>query len=675
MNTLIVYISDIHFTGIQPENEGVVISAFLKDVKKQLDEIPHKEVFVFIGGDLVQMADDKESYDRFWDDVIMPLLALGVPKDHVVCVPGNHDIQRKKIQEKKTLYVSLVDQVFSEDEFNDLVESENQVSVLADKFDNYKSFLTEKLDVSNYNNIGYQVKLNDEWSVYCLNSSLTSFAGLDDNNHPLLKDDKGRLNIATRALYKWICRNSKKKILLLHHPFDFLTEWSSSELKKLVKLHFDLVLTGHTHEQNILCNNNQSDSFIWCMAPQLFTDKTEKLGYSVIELNEKGVDKIIYREWFSSRNSFRKGIDFTEDEDGVVKFDNPQIFVSDSISIKMQERFRDIMNVYGDQPLVWIDRFFSSERFDKSYRFNKNNLYDESYLMNTQQNIKIITPAQYGLSSFAWHFISRLWKEQKNFCLYIDGRFIRKDAVLKVVDTQLLTFGIKKEEVKRIIIDNWVQSNKNAKHILTTITQEYPEVPILILCPMLEKTLVETENVATTEFNFSILFMAPMQTSQIRSMVEIYNRQKHIGQNDIVLKRLDDDIQNFNMHRTPFNCITLLEVFSNSFDENPVNRTSVIEKVLRIIFDNEDVPNYKSLPDEKDCEFALGYFCEQMIRQEEFYFSGKHFCDILYEFCKKQKLTIDVNYLFDILLKNHIICQYEPNLYGFRFAFWVVCSA
>ena len=671
MNTLIVYISDIHFTGIQPENEGVVISAFLKDVKKQLDEIPHKEVFVFIGGDLVQMADDKESYDRFWDDVIMPLLALGVPKDHVVCVPGNHDIQRKKIQEKKTLYVSLVDQVFSEDEFNDLVESENQVSVLADKFDNYKSFLTEKLDVSNYNNIGYQVKLNDEWSVYCLNSSLTSFAGLDDNNHPLLKDDKGRLNIATRALYKWICRNSKKKILLLHHPFDFLTEWSSSELKKLVKLHFDLVLTGHTHEQNILCNNNQSDSFIWCMAPQLFTDKTEKLGYSVIELNEKGVDKIIYREWFSSRNSFRKGIDFTEDEDGVVKFDNPQIFVSDSISIKMQERFRDIMNVYGDQPLVWIDRFFSSERFDKSYRFNKNNLYDESYLMNTQQNIKIITPAQYGLSSFAWHFISRLWKEQKNFCLYIDGRFIRKDAVLKVVDTQLLTFGIKKEEVKRIIIDNWVQSNKNAKHILTTITQEYPEVPILILCPMLEKTLVETENVATTEFNFSILFMAPMQTSQIRSMVEIYNRQKHIGQNDIVLKRLDDDIQNFNMHRTPFNCITLLEVFSNSFDENPVNRTSVIEKGLRIIFDNEDVPNYKSLPDEKDCEFALGYFCEQMIRQEEFYFSGKHFCDILYEFCKKQKLTIDVNYLFDILLKNHIICQYEPNLYGFRFAFWV----
>lgn len=188
---------------------------------------------------------------------------------------------------------------------------------------------------------------------------------------------------------------------------------------------------------------------------------------------------------------------------------------------------------------------------------------------------------------------------------------------------------------------------------------------------MLEKTLVETENIATSEFDFAILYMAPLQTSQIRSMVEIYNRHKHIGQNDIVLKRLDDDIQNFNMHRTPLNCITLLEVFSNSFDENPVNRTAVIEKVLRIIFDNEEVPSYKSLPDVKDCEFALGYYCEQMIRKEEFYFNAQQFSDELYDFCRTQKITIDVNYLFDLLLKNHIICQYETNLYGFRFAYWV----
>ena len=326
--------------------------------------------------------------------------------------------------------------------------------------------------------------------------------------------------------------------------------------QEIDKLNFNLVLTGHTHEQNILCSNNQADSFIWCMAPQLYTDKTDKLGYSIIELKGCAVDKITYREWFSSRNSFRKGIDFTEDEDGVIKFDEPQPFVSDPISIKLEERFKDTMNVYGDQPLIWIDRYFSMERFDKSYRFNRKKLYGESDIMDALNNIKVITPSQYGLSSFAWHFILKCWKERKEFCLYVDAGLIRKGNVNKVIEAQLLAFGIRKEDVKRIIIDNWMLSNKEAKQILTTITQDYSEIPIMILCPLLEKTLVETENVATTEFNFAVLYMAPLQTFQIRSIVEIYNRHKHIGQNDIVLKRLDDDIQNFNMHRTPLNCIT-----------------------------------------------------------------------------------------------------------------------
>lgn len=36
MNTIILYISDIHFTGKRAENEGVVINAFIRDAKKQL---------------------------------------------------------------------------------------------------------------------------------------------------------------------------------------------------------------------------------------------------------------------------------------------------------------------------------------------------------------------------------------------------------------------------------------------------------------------------------------------------------------------------------------------------------------------------------------------------------------------------------------------------------------
>ena len=134
MNTLIIYVSDIHFTGRKAENEGVVLNAFLKDVKKQLDTIPHKDTFIFIGGDLVQMADDKETYDLFWNNLIVPLLDFGIPKEHIICVPGNHDIQRTKIEEKKFLYTAFLNQKITEGDFNDFIENQDNKTLLINKF-------------------------------------------------------------------------------------------------------------------------------------------------------------------------------------------------------------------------------------------------------------------------------------------------------------------------------------------------------------------------------------------------------------------------------------------------------------------------------------------------------------------------------------------------------------
>ena len=57
---------------------------------------------------MVQTADNKESYELFWNDVIVPLLGLGIPQEHFICVPGNHDVQRAKIEEKKILYTAFL---------------------------------------------------------------------------------------------------------------------------------------------------------------------------------------------------------------------------------------------------------------------------------------------------------------------------------------------------------------------------------------------------------------------------------------------------------------------------------------------------------------------------------------------------------------------------------------
>lgn len=670
MKTIIIFFSDIHLTGNKPENEGAVLKAFCDDVRLQLSNLQYDDVYVLIGGDLVYAADDANSYNAFYEKVVCKLLEMGIVKEKIITVPGNHDCQRQWIKENKEIYAPIITQKYNEERFNGLVNGDN-ATILTAKFDNYNNFIEQRLSNTRHNLVGFPIEINDEWSLYCLNSSLTSFAGHDCSEYPKLKDDERNLYVDTRNLNDWVQNNSKKKILMMHHPLSFLSEWAEYELTKMLRKDFDLLLTGHTHRQNIMCNQINGESYIWCQAPQLFTDKTDKLGYCFIELQDDYVDRIIYREWFESRNCFKKGLDFVDGDDGVVEIDNNKSKDKDPIRLMFEERLRDTMAVYGDESLLWIDRYFSVNRFDRAFTFNKKDLYSEDDIMNARRSLKVITPAQYGLTSFGWHFLLRLWVEKTIFGLFLDCRSIKANKIDKSVERQLSIFNVKRDDVGWIVFDNWDLNDKDAKLILSYVKDVFADVPVLILCPMLEKSFIENENISLQEFSIAPVFMAPMQLSQLRSMVSVYNKKRKIGEEDLVLKRLNDDIQNFNMHRTPLNCISLLEVFSNSFDENPVNRTAMVERLLRIIFENEDVPSYKSLPDVRDCEFAIGYYCEYIIRNEKPYFSSKHFYETVSDFCRQQKITLDINYLFNILLNNQIICQYDNDLFGFRFSFWV----
>ena len=139
---------------------------------------------------------------------------------------------------------------------------------------------------------------------------------------------------------------------------------------------------------------------MWCQAPQLYTDKTDKLGYCLIELEDDNIERIIYRQWFDSQRCFKKGLDFTSGDEGIVEISKTRQQVKDPIRLMLEDRFRDTMAIYGDNSLLWIDRYFSMNRFDRAFTFNKKDLYSEDDIMEARRSLKVVTPAQYGLTSF-----------------------------------------------------------------------------------------------------------------------------------------------------------------------------------------------------------------------------------------------------------------------------------
>ena len=666
----IINISDIHFGLGTPESEGIVLTAFVNDVTEQLGKNNYDNLYFFIGGDLINIADN-DTYNSFDSEVIKPIVEkLKINRNHIIVSPGNHDIQQSKVKDCAETFMPIVEKLYSEVDFNNLIHKEANQPLLFHKFQNFETYVKEKLNQPDYNLLGYGCDLNDSWAVYCLNTSILSAGAFNGWN------DRGYLSVNTRDLHLWVKDTiGKNKILLMHHPFEMMTDWSASELKKIIKNNFDLVLSGHMHEQDLICNDLPNDKFIYCQAPQLFTKKSETSGYCIIEINDRFVSRVVYREWFDKRQKFRVGLSFTDEDSGIVDFMNKMDVptpVENRISILLHNKLSEAMKVYNDQPIKWLDRYISSKRLDRVTSLKNIDLISETEIIEKRESLKIFATPQFGLTCFAYHFLITLWEQYSKFGLFIDGTHLCRRRIDSIINSILIEYNRIQEDVEWIVIDNWHLPKRDSKTVWEYLKNNYPNIPVLLTCPVSEIYFNETEEFCDDLIGIPIYYLTPLKYEQERQIVETYNKNNCIADNESVLKRLDQDIRDFNMPKTPLSCSTLLTVFNDNFDENLINRTAVLHKFLSVVFDNTRIPSYKNeYPDLQDCEYCLGFFCSTIIDKSDLhYFKREYFTKTITDICQLKSLTLDSHILFEMLLSSRIIIEFD-GLYSFRFSFWV----
>ena len=87
--------------------------------------------------------------------------------------------------------------------------------------------------------------------VYCLNTALCSYAHLPDS-HGAPISDHSKLMIDTRIMQQWLLETtSTNRILVMHHPIEWLAPWANSELDRIIAKDFHLVFSGHTHTKRL----------------------------------------------------------------------------------------------------------------------------------------------------------------------------------------------------------------------------------------------------------------------------------------------------------------------------------------------------------------------------------------------------------------------------------------
>ena len=430
MTTTIIHIPDLHLQENWQEEQGVVLREFFADLKLQIRD--SRATYVVFTGDILQEGSKAQGYQYFNTAVNARLHELGISSDKLIVIPGNHDIDREYTEKHFSTLKGLQQRATEETEFNKNIYGD-QCNLLKEKF---LPFLEWQKSISNWpltedSFCGRGFDLTTDIGIYCLNTALYSFGGLKDEQQNTVSDYK-ELPVETRRLHTWLENSSHSfRILVMHHPTEWLTDWAGEAINTLCYRHFNLVLTGHIHKKDAFYIHDGVDSYVLCSSPQLFSRKSDLLGYSILNIGEGFCDlSIHYRQWAHDR--FVAGTSFSKNDTGKLRLDLSDADRADSVSEKYTTSYKHILKrlendlqkclkCYTSLPAVWVLPNIA----DKSEFYSD----DETAVINPASNLHspfrnciVIAPRQFGLSSLGRYLSLAAWRSTLNqYAMYIDS--------------------------------------------------------------------------------------------------------------------------------------------------------------------------------------------------------------------------------------------------------------
>ena len=698
-----VHVSDLHYRTGWPEEIGEVEKAFFDDLKMQIKNLDNP--YLIFSGDLVQSGGDQSLYNSLKKEFVSKLNRLGFDKSKLIFVPGNHDVDQSAVSQEIPLHNDFRNYKPSESAINNYLAENPEFS--RKKFSNYLMFaedITEhSLNSDQMNGKGFL--LDNEVGIYLLNTAIFSSGGVKDPGGSFkdpfvasntgfdsgVKDPDGReipdygyLHVDTREMMNWLNHNDLKyKILVMHHPIGWLSENMRTRMGGIINNYFDIVLHGHTHDQNISSYHSVDGSSLVLSSPPLFTRRDGKSAYSLVKLTANKDVSVTYRAW-SGKSNFVPGVQLTNAETGTINISlstlksPPSNQLHDDISSdfvgEILEGYIDkAVSYFDNDNQFWVEPDIASAPETAKKDENLKTISCTEFASDFKTTI-LRAPPQFGLSTLGSYFAKSYWEQQKeklpvlidsDACKNYDRaitRFVKALPEVKVAGN--LPIGL-------IILDNFSETDSQKIRQANEISKAYPDATLVILSRSEEINFGENSLIGQLKFQFETRYIWSLQRAQIRILVTQFLQTNTGFDEDQTVDYIVSQFTNLNLHRTAHNTILLFTILQNQADSDPVNRIEMIKKFLHIKFSKiQSVPKYNTLPDLEDCLYVMGNFVEKLAEINKFEFEEKFFMRTAIEYCDQKGLAIEVNVLFNCLVDAGVlICRDKK--YSFQFTYWL----
>ena len=668
----ILHISDIHVSATpnlgMPQYE---LKKLFNNLITDIKDYPEIDT-LFITGDIANSG-TQEEYEIFNNDFLLPLLTeLGLDSSRVITVPGNHDSDRGSWKESE---ISMRDNLTSNLNQNRIEKIlKEAVAEGIKRLSSYSEF-KNVLDANSSkvvleSNCIYSVYSLDNVGIGCVNSAWLAY-----------ERDREKLIIGEYQLRTIITalKQFDQKILLLHHPLDWLHPDDRKVISELIhSSKIKCIFYGHMHEFNMFKESHfEEDSVLKLQAGRFDVSKKDNYGgYSILQLetdNDLDNGKIIFRKYDYKTESFTKWNERVDNGESKYSLTNLAPFdtsaFADASEKKMKKIEFDLLcntGLTGEQRKKLSDIFIMPTIMPDDDKLVGSNLDDIETevdkseqkkpepkkpdskvepltiftLVNSQNSYVILGSENSGKTTVAKKILLTYLNEQSrenihSIVYYLDLKCANLNS-LNQIKNQLVSFYADEDgssvfsqkledrlkSSNAVIILDSIESlnNHSLKQITKFITENYKAKYFLLgqlssRAAILEQ-VQEISKHSASKLKFELLNIKGIQRSHVRELFKKWTNG--IGTNDKTIQNALRLIDTAGMPNNPFVYTMLLSITDRKHPTSKayMHEADLVENFIEVILQKHIISLDENTPQYKDILLMLGFVADQMHKQE-----------------------------------------------------------
>ncbi len=698
----ILHLSDIHF---QPKNynQELIIEKLMEDLRG-LSKGPTQPDLIVISGDLVK-AGSAASHYTFFDDIILALTEVTkCSEKRIIICAGNHDAQRNYIQENLAEQQALLASLKSRDALNGSFFDGQLAKMASDKFSTFNElndclggaiacYSTPMASVYNIDDL--------EVSLVTINTALFTLAGI--NKH----DDKGHLlfpEAAIREALKHV-KAQYKKILVHHHPFDWLQPHCAADLEAAIGNAFDLKLYGHMHVPKPAQIGSSIGTLLSNQSGALYQSRDYYDGYSLIcHSSNVGYSAIHLRSYFESRQGFGAGEDIVP---GGIWYSckkaesywSRKLKVMNEVSVRkwlsttlLHETTKEyneglstkpVCDVFVPPPMYWMQPLEEIEGATAKIDFKLEDFVGFDFFTKERFNAIVYAGEEYGKTTLLKQACLKQLQasefvEVLNIPVYLEFSAIRF-AGEKMLAWVLAGFSTHPEEdfsikealekgLLTILVDDVDFADKKKLNSLLGLVNSYPKNRYIFTT--LQPTGPNFGSIAAFDsaVSFKHIALRPFTRAAMRNMIQKWDADKRIMNHEQILNRLMKEIAGINLPITAVNGTILLSIYEEVSGFTPINRASLIEKFIETLLDKQSfVDAERSTFDFKHKTHFLAHLAAYMAQMNTYILPRQEVLDVFNAYLKKMGLKFDAEELLNSFITVKILCKKADAQISFKY--------